>query len=186
MTQMIHICDEGRCISCLGCVIACKAGHGVAPGLSRRKVVTFDDGTPRERSVSVACRHCEEPACLPVCPVKAITKRPDGIVQTNKEKCISCKRCLKACPFGVPTFVKDENGKWSPQEKCTFCAGGPDVEPFSEKEMKLYGQNRLAAGKPPLCAAMCATKALLSGDAAVVTEIYEKRVARRKSAAEKP
>lgn len=179
MTQMIHICDEERCIACSSCILACKVGHDIPVGLSRRRVFTMHEGTPEERSISVACRHCAEPYCLPVCPVDAITKRDDGIVQTNKEECISCQSCLDACPFGIPSFLENEDGELSPQEKCTYCAGGPGVETFSQEEMELYGQNRIAEGKPPLCAAMCSTKALLAGEEGVVRDIMEKRIARR-------
>lgn len=65
-------------------------------------------------------------------------------------------------------------------DKCTFCAGGPE-ENFSAEEKKLYGQNRIAEGKVPLCSGMCATKALLAGDADVVADVYRERVFKRGS-----
>jgi formate dehydrogenase iron-sulfur subunit len=63
-------------------------------------------------------------------------------------------------------------------DKCTFCAGGPG-ENGSEEELKKYGRNRLAEGKLPLCAEMCSTKALLAGDAAILSDIMRERVLRR-------
>jgi len=60
-------------------------------------------------------------------------------------------------------------------DKCTMCAGGPE-ETNSEKERHLYGQNRIAEGKVPVCAAMCSTKALLVGEAQEVAKIYRQRV----------
>ena len=63
-------------------------------------------------------------------------------------------------------------------DKCTFCAGGPE-EIGSSDEHKKYGSNRLAEGKLPLCAEMCSTKALLAGDADVISDIYRKRVVNR-------
>jgi formate dehydrogenase iron-sulfur subunit len=63
-------------------------------------------------------------------------------------------------------------------DKCTMCAGGP-LETNSNKERHLYGQNRIAEGKVPVCAAMCSTKALLVGDAQEVSEIYRDRVLAR-------
>ncbi len=63
-------------------------------------------------------------------------------------------------------------------DKCTFCAGGPE-ETHSEAERKKYGSNRIAEGKLPMCAELCATKALLAGDADVVSNIFRERVAYR-------
>jgi formate dehydrogenase iron-sulfur subunit len=68
-------------------------------------------------------------------------------------------------------------------DKCTFCAGGPEAD-HSPAEYKKYGRNRLAEGKLPACAEMCATKALLAGDADVVADIYRNRVLRRGKGAE--
>ena len=180
MPQLTYICDDERCISCSSCVLACKVGHNVPVGVARRWVIISNEGTPKERSISHACRHCENPECMAACPEEAITKREDGIVQVDKDKCISCESCLDACPFGVPKFLRNEADEpISPMEKCTFCAGGPNVETFSEKEMQLYGQNRIAEGKPPLCGAMCATKALLTGEKATIQDIMDKRIASR-------
>ena len=63
-------------------------------------------------------------------------------------------------------------------DKCTFCAGGPE-ETNSVEEFEKYGRNRIAEGKLPLCAEMCSTKALLAGDADIVSDIYRERVTRR-------
>ena len=88
-----------------------------------------------------------------------------------------------ACPFGAPQFPRGNTfGARGVMDKCTFCAGGP-AEDFSEKEMRLYGQNRIAEGKVPLCAAMCSTKALMAGDADIIADIYRERVAKRGSGA---
>ena len=65
-------------------------------------------------------------------------------------------------------------------DKCTFCAGGPE-ETHSAEEMKLYGQNRIAEGKVPVCAAMCSTKALLAGSGKEVSAIITYRSAAKGS-----
>lgn len=64
-------------------------------------------------------------------------------------------------------------------DKCTMCAGGPETT-NSQKERELYGQNRIAEGKVPVCAAMCSTKALLVGESSKIEEIYAHRLESRK------
>ena len=183
MARMKFLCDVERCINCNGCVIACKEGNKVPVGINRRRVVAINEGRPGEKSVSISCMHCADAPCIAVCPVKAIYQREDGIVLVNKDICIGCGYCFMACPFGAPQFPSGQVfGARGAMDKCTFCAGGP-AETFSEKERKLYGQNRIAEGKPPLCAAMCSTKALLAGDADVISDIYRKRAFQRGSGA---
>lgn len=129
-----------------------------------------------EFSLSVACMHCTDAPCEQVCPVDCFYIRDDGIVLHDKDKCIGCSYCLYACPFGAPQFPKDGAfGTKGVMDKCTMCAGGPD-ETNSEHERELYGQNRIAEGKVPMCAAVCSTKALLVGDAESVANIYRERV----------
>ncbi len=183
MARVKFLCDVERCIDCNGCVVACKEGNQVPVGINRRRVVTINEGRPGEKSISVACMHCADAPCIAVCPVDAIYQRDDGIVLVNKKVCIGCGYCFMACPFGAPQFPGDRVfGARGAMDKCTFCAGGPE-ETFSEEERRLYGQNRIAEGKVPLCAAMCATKALMAGDADIIADIYRQRVFRRGSGA---
>lgn len=183
MGQVKFLCDVERCIDCNGCVVACKEGHHVPVGVNRRRVITINGGQPGEKSISVACMHCADAPCIAVCPVDAIYQRADGIVLVSKKTCIGCGYCFMACPFGAPQFpAGNVFGARGAMDKCTFCAGGPE-ETFSKEEKSLYGQNRIAEGKPPLCAAMCATKALLAGDADIVADVYRERVFNRGSGA---
>lgn len=182
MAKMKFLCDTKRCIECNGCVTACKNENDDALqwGIQRRRVVTLNDGEPGENSISVACMHCTDAPCMAVCPADCFVKTEDGIVLHNKDLCIGCGYCLFACPFGAPQFPKQsafaERGK---MDKCTFCAGGPETEPSSPEERRKYGANRIAEGKLPMCASLCSTKALLAGDAAVVSDIFRQRVVER-------
>ncbi len=181
MGRMRFLCDVERCIDCNGCVVACKEGHHIPVGVNRRRVISINQGEMGEKSISVACMHCSDAPCIAVCPVDAIYQRDDGIVLVSKKTCIGCGYCFMACPFGAPQFPGGQVfGARGAMDKCTFCAGGPE-KTNSPAEKKLYGQNRIAEGKVPLCAAMCATKALMAGDADVVADIYRERVFTRGS-----
>jgi len=103
--RMKFYCDEERCIECNGCTVACAEAHELPTGISRRKVVTLNEGIfGKEFSTSVACMHCTDAPCEQVCPVDCFYIREDGIVLHDKDKCIGCGYCLYACPFGAPQF----------------------------------------------------------------------------------
>jgi len=173
--------DTKRCIECGGCEVACKNENNVPMGISRIRVVTVNEGEKGETNVPIPCMHCTSAPCVAVCPVDALFSRQDGIVQVNKDTCIGCGYCLYACPFGAPQFpTAAPFGVRGVMDKCTYCAGGPE-EAHSQREMQLYGSNRVADGKLPMCASVCATKALVAGDSKDVTDIAQKRIAQRGS-----
>lgn len=177
--RMKFYVDVKRCIECGGCEVACKNENSVPPGIARIRVVTINEGEPGETNVAVPCMHCSKAPCVAVCPVDALFHRADGIVHVNKETCIGCGYCLYACPFGAPQFPKGSAfGARGVMDKCTYCAGGPEVA-FSDRERRLYGANRVAEGKLPACASVCATKALVAGDAEEVANVVRQRVAAR-------
>jgi len=177
--RMKFYIDVKRCIECGGCEVACKNENNVPAGIARIRVVTINEGEPGETNVAVPCMHCSKAPCVAVCPVDALFHRPDGIVALNKETCIGCGYCLYACPFGAPQFPKGAPfGARGVMDKCTYCAGGPEV-PFSDRERRLYGANRIAEGKLPMCASVCATKALVAGDAEEVANVVRMRMAAR-------
>lgn len=136
--------DADRCVQCHACEIACKSLHNVELGVKWRRVADFWDGEyPHvvNRTLSISCLHCGDPACEMVCPTGAISKRADdGIVIVDQNKCIGCRSCFLACPFGVPQF--GVNGR---MQKCDFC------------------MDRLMEGKEPACVATCPADALHFG-----------------------
>lgn len=122
--------DSSACIGCKVCQVACQDKNDLPAGLLWRRVFSYGGGswiqqaetmTPDNLfvySVSTACQHCENPVCLNVCPASAISKRADGIVLIDAQKCIGCRYCQWACPYGAPQF----NDELKVMTKCTFCA----------------------------------------------------------------
>lgn len=113
--------DTERCIGCHTCEMACKNEYQSVPEVRWRKVYPIDEtkySLPERNHLSLACNHCEEPECLRVCPVKAYTKREDGIVIHDQGRCIGCKMCKMACPYEVPQY----NERLHKIEKCNMCS----------------------------------------------------------------
>ena len=141
--------DQNRCTGCFTCVVACRDWHDVPAGpASWIRVKTIEKGKYPDLFVAflpVACYHCLKPACVPACPVNAITKREDGIVTIDRETCLgkdNCGLCLEACPYDAPQFGAEENAK---MQKCDFC-----LERWTE-------------GKKPICVDACHMRALDAG-----------------------
>jgi len=113
--------DQTRCIGCFTCCVACKDWHDIPAGPAHwRRVTPFEEGKfprPFLAYLSAACYHCEEPLCAVVCPAEAITRREDGIVVVDREKCQENARCgitatngngqinVSACEVTCPAHV---------------------------------------------------------------------------------
>lgn len=117
------VVDLQKCIGCKACVAVCKVRYELPEGVSRRHVVTKDiDQDPKRLFISMACNHCEDPACMKACPKGAITKDAEGRVIHNKDLCVGCRRCQWACPYGAIVF----NPETKKVDKCDGCATKPD------------------------------------------------------------
>jgi len=116
--------------------------HNAFPDLENK----YLNAEVEERPFLVLCNHCENPPCVRACPTQATFKRPDGIVIMDFHRCIGCRFCMAACPFGSRSFnfrdprpfIAETNRKFPTRtkgvvEKCNFCA------------------ERLAVGQPPAC-----------------------------------
>lgn len=143
--------DMDACTSCKSCVSACHSLNGLDEGESWRSVgvvIGAGPGGSTQQTVTTACHHCVDPACLTGCPVDAYDKDPiTGIVAHLDDQCIGCSYCTWMCPYDVPRF----NERLGIVRKCDMC------------------QDRLADGEAPACVQACPTGAIAIG----VVEVSE-------------
>ncbi len=197
------VIDQRKCLTrenCRACTDACHRAHNVPVAKDPRHEVKWiwkekladvfpDMVTPympaavKDRPTLVLCNHCDNPPCVRVCPTQSTWKREDGIVMMDEHRCIGCRYCVTACPYGSRSFNFEDPRPNLPGEpadyptrtkgvveKCTFCT------------------ERLAAGKKPHCVEACEAigcGALVFGDAAdpasaVSALLRSNDVARRK------
>jgi anaerobic dimethyl sulfoxide reductase subunit B len=159
--------DTDRCVQCHACAVACKSWNGIQAGIRWRRVLDVWQGQfPKvtNQTISYSCMHCEKPACVEICPEKAISKRmEDGIVVVNQRKCVGCRSCAKACPFHIPQY-----GKAGVMQKCDLCL------------------ERLGQGKLPSCVATCPGEALKFVTIEDLAKIAAAKKAERLSASTAP
>jgi len=164
--------DTTRCIGCQRCVVACKLVNGLL-STSRSDFLTTDTSrslTPdtdlpmdesgdeelSARALNVVqshgsvyvrrfCMHCQDPTCVSVCPVGAFRKTAAGPVVYAEDRCMGCRYCMVACPFGVPRY--EWNKVWAPRvKKCHMCVP------------------RQAKGLKPACTEVCPAQAGVFGE----------------------
>ena len=139
------VIDNRKCIGCHACTVACKTENHVALGVNRTWVKYVEKGVfPDTRRVFqvTRCNHCEKPPCVTICPVTAMYRRQDGIVDFDPSRCIGCKACMQACPYDSIYIDPDEGTA----AKCHFCA------------------HRTEAGLEPSCVVVCPEHAIIAGD----------------------
>ena len=115
------VLDADKCTSCLQCEMACSLEHEglFNPARSRIKVFEFEHG---RRAIPYTCTQCEEAWCLHACPTNAIVINAEtGAKEVIDAKCVGCKVCTIACPFGTVNYNAD-SGKVI---KCDLCGGEP-------------------------------------------------------------
>lgn len=151
--QLGFYINLSACSGCKACQLACKDKNDTPLGVLWRRVYEISGGSYLERGdalidntftyyISSACSHCNSPICMTVCPTQAISKRAeDGIVLIDSEKCIGCRYCEWACPYGAPQFDAERHV----MSKCDFC------------------YDYVEAGQKPACVSACQMRVLEFG-----------------------
>lgn len=176
MNRYIAI-EPSRCIACGTCMAACSEGHKRVGMQEEPRLALYQT---RDVVAAVTCHHCEGAPCLKVCPVDAIRRDPDGCIRVDERRCVGCKLCAIACPFGAmhlggtpvsgvagieyftPTFAGGASpilqwkiGVYTAAVKCDLCVNDP-------------------SGKPQ-CVTYCVTKALRLVEPKDVEQTKEER-----------
>lgn len=163
------VIDLDTCVGCHACAVACKQWneggafgplpdadpHGKEPlGVWFNRVHTYEvergaGKAPMAVHFPRSCLHCETPDCVTVCPTGASYKRAeDGIVLVDADKCIGCKLCSWACPYGAREYGEARGV----MQKCTLCVD------------RIYNQSLDEDDRQPACVQACPTRARHFGD----------------------
>jgi len=139
------VIDQRKCIGCHACTVACKAENDVPLGTFRTWVKYTEKGSfpnVRRNFLVERCNHCDDAPCVEICPVEALWRRDDGIVDFSTERCIGCKSCMAACPYDA-IYIDPNTHTLG---KCNFCA------------------HRVELGLQPACVNVCPVEAIITGD----------------------
>ena len=145
MTRYGMLINTKKCVGCSACRIACQMKNHLDPEESFIKYHEIETGeypNVYNEIVPTQCMHCEDAPCAAVCPTHATYITDSGVVLVDEEKCIGCKYCMMACPYGV----RDWNKASKTVEKCTLC------------------EQKVAQGELPQCVAQCGARARFFGD----------------------
>ncbi|MCA9967059.1 MAG: 4Fe-4S dicluster domain-containing protein [Anaerolineales bacterium] len=206
MTSWAMVIDLDKCVACQGCSIACRFENNTpvaAPEQAQKgRAIRWNDVFPdpinpteetgeypfvRTRYLTRPCMHCVNPPCVKVCPVQATYRDEEGLVRQNYDRCIGCRFCTVACPYGVRYFNWYQP-EWTPElaqhlspdavtgpgrsegpatrmkgvvEKCTFCIHRLQK---ARAQAEAEGRDFRAADYVPACVQTCTAKARYFGD----------------------
>ena len=173
--RWVMIIDQSKCIGCGYCTLACQAHNDTHPDIHWNRVIEAGKVGDKEVLLARPCMHCENAPCVNVCPVKASYKRADGIVMMDYDRCIGCRYCEVACPYGARAFnwehFEGENPavpEWGKPEvprrprgvveKCSFCFHRID------RGLALGWKPGVAPEATPACVVACPVGARIFGD----------------------
>lgn len=175
MTRYGMVIDTKKCIGCHVCAMACKTENNLPNDVWWNRIFTDNGGEMGFDMVGgsypdnlqfgyipVACQHCDNPACVKVCPVGATYKDPEtGVVRQDYDKCIGCRMCMAACPYNARNF------NWQTPVRVTGANYGDaevPVRPKGVAEKCTLCKERTDRGEEPMCVVCCPAHARIFGD----------------------
>ena len=166
MKRLGMVIDLKKCIGCHTCSIACKVKNGTPPGIFYNLVIDQEVGNypnVRRQFIPRPCMHCEHAPCVDVCPTGASYQRADGLVLIEEKKCMGCRQCLLACPYGARSLNQSKAGY--------FKSGLTPTEEILYKDRQLgivekcnFCVNEVEQGGEPACITACPFQARIFGD----------------------
>jgi len=170
--------DVRKCIGCNACTVACISENVLPPGVVYRPVIKEEVGTfPNVSIINLPrpCMQCEDPPCVPVCPVGATWKRKDGIIEIDYDRCIGCRYCITACPYGERVFdfgeyyTQNTPHIMAYEKRPSFEYGEKwprkrDESPIGNTRKCTFCVHRLEEGLLPQCVTTCIGGANYFGD----------------------
>lgn len=174
--KWVMVIDLKKCIGCDTCTVSCKAENRTPPGISYNVVMEQLVGEfPNVATINLPrpCMQCDKPPCAQVCPTRATYKMENGIVAIDNDRCIGCRYCIVACPYGARSFDFGEsyNQEMQGYEDVTSPEYGMErgerkkgKTPIGTVRKCSFCFHRLQRGEEPACVETCIGDARFFGD----------------------
>jgi molybdopterin-containing oxidoreductase family iron-sulfur binding subunit len=165
--KFVMVVDLAKCKNALKCQDACNKNHYVTGKNAWLKVYKMqEEQDTAPYWMPTMCQHCDEPACVTVCPVDATFKRRDGLVLIDNERCIGCRFCMAACPYGTRVFNWSEpDQKWDmdakPEPNPEYAGHPSELGTVDKCD---FCPHMVDQGELPHCVSACPNDVFLYGD----------------------